>query len=58
MPTVEITLNRAGVAAPVQLAAIASSDVIASGLTAFATDTLANRLYQINFLGFKFVARK
>jgi hypothetical protein len=41
MPTVEITLNRAGVAAPVQLAAIASSDVIASGLTAFAADTLA-----------------
>ena len=58
MPTVEITLNRAGVAAPVQLAAIASSDVIASGLTAFAADTLANRLYQINFLRFKFVARK
>jgi hypothetical protein len=41
MPTVQITLNRAGVAAPVQLAAIASSDVIASGLTAFAADTLA-----------------
>jgi len=33
MPTVQITLNRAGVAAPVQLAAIASSDVIAAGLT-------------------------
>src|SRR5260370_4455639 len=41
MSTVQITLNRAGVAAPVQLAAIASSDVIAAGLTAFAADTLA-----------------
>jgi hypothetical protein len=41
MPTVQITVNRAGVAAPVQLAAIASSDVIAAGLTAFAADTLA-----------------
>jgi len=41
MPAVQITLNRAGVAAPVQRAAIASSDVIAAGLTAFAADTLA-----------------
>jgi hypothetical protein len=41
MPAVQITLSQAGVAAPVQRAAIASSDVIAAGLTAFAAATLA-----------------
>src|SRR5260370_42447868 len=41
MSTVQITLNRAGVAAPVQLAAIASSDVIAAGFAAVSADTFA-----------------
>ena len=41
IPTLRINLDRNGVAAPAQVAAMVSTDVVAAGLTAFATSNLA-----------------
>jgi hypothetical protein len=40
MPTLQITLNPDGVAAPAQRAAIVTTDVVAAALTAFAEGNL------------------